>query len=150
MLVRNHKVLPSLPRFPGKLIAFSHLLPTQTPSVVCRQAHIHTLYRCPPPNPLDDKHFLIYSSKIVFPQTSKFSEPNSHCSWKADYREITAQTLTHAVIWMDVSWRAEWLADWAIRKQLTQKSFSLCLFLSSLCQTRHVCLRLLLMFICSK
>ena len=50
----------------------------------------------------DDKHFLIYSVKSVFPETGKFTESNRHCSWRADsvwlQRNCHANTLIHAVI----------------------------------------------------
>lgn len=62
--------------------------------------------------------FWFIQLKSVFPETVVGEQTGFECG------EIVSLTLTHAVVWMHVSWQAQKLADWAMREQLTQKSFS--------------------------
>lgn len=126
MLVKNRKVLPSLPRCPGELIAFFHLLPSQR--------HTHTHARPPYRSTLLlcygregwRNHFSPLSSFIATAEftgaTSEQAKPSWWTKCGSDRGEAATLAPTPAVVWMHVSRQAEWLDDWAMRKQVTQKS----------------------------
>lgn len=115
-MVKNHKVLPSLQRCPGKLIAFFHFLPTQK---TCAHARTHARRIEALAFPLgwqSSFFFFLFSRKV----SCKLTGANSCWSWRADLARLWRNHPAH----VHVSRQAEWLADWALRKQVTQKSVS--------------------------
>lgn len=120
MLVKNRKELPSLPRCPGELIAFFYLLPSQR--------HTHTpgaeLHSSPTGGEEDvENHFSPPSHSSLRQPSSR--EPRASEASRVGKRNLVATADTPAVVWMHVSRQAEWVDDWAMREQVTQKFSSL-------------------------